>query len=95
MFGERLKDLRALANMSQCELSKKLNVSQSSITKWENGLADPTSKVLIAMADFFDVSIDYLVGREDDFGIIRSGSPSSVLSFTEDEKRLLSNFRAM
>ena len=64
MFCERLIELRIEKGIGQIELSKELNVSKWIISLWENGLREPKLSNLVAMAQFFDVSIDYLVGLE-------------------------------
>ncbi len=66
VFGERLKELRQEKGIGQVELSECLNMSKGIISLWENGLREPTMSSLIALADYFDVSIDYLAGRKDD-----------------------------
>ena len=63
IFGKRLKDLRLEKNLSQKELAKQINVGKSIISGWEIGENNPTLPSLIAIADFFDVSIDYLARR--------------------------------
>lgn len=65
-FAENHKDLRAESEISQSRLAKKMNVSQSLISLWENGLREPTLSNLVALADIFDVSLDYLAGRDTD-----------------------------
>lgn len=64
VFGERLKELRRENGIGQVELAKKINVSKGIISFWENGLREPTMSNLISLADFFGVTLDYLVGRE-------------------------------
>ena len=64
MFCERLKDLRIEKGVGQIELSKAINVSKGIISLWENGLREPKLSNLIALAQFFEVSMDYLVGLE-------------------------------
>ncbi len=64
VFGERLKELRQENGIGQVELAKKINVSKGIISFWENGLREPTMSNLISLADFFGVTLDYLVGRE-------------------------------
>ena len=71
-FADTSKYLRAEANLTQIELAKKLGISKACISMIEIGKNEPTAKTLIAYADFFGCSIDYLVGREDDFGVIKS-----------------------
>ncbi|MDR3262995.1 MAG: helix-turn-helix domain-containing protein [Clostridiales bacterium] len=62
-FGERLKELRTERNIGQVELSKAISVSKGIISLWENGLREPTLSSLIALAEFFNVTLDELVGR--------------------------------
>lgn len=64
VFGERLKELRQEMGVGQVEVACKIKVSKGIISLWENGLREPTMTNLIALADFFDVTIDYLVGRD-------------------------------
>ena len=59
----KLKELRNIHHMKQQELAEALNVSQQSISRYENGKHYPDLPALIVIADFFDVPIDYLVGR--------------------------------
>lgn len=68
MFKDIIKDLRESQEMSQYELAKALQVSQSAIAKWELGKTEPTASALIALSKFFDVSTDYLLELEDEFG---------------------------
>ena len=64
IFRERLKELRTEKGVGQVELAKALNVSKGIISFWENGLREPKLSNLIVMAQYFEVSIDYLVGLE-------------------------------
>lgn len=64
VFGERLKELRREKGIVQVELAKSLNVSKGIISLWENNEREPTMSSLIAIATYFKVSIDYLVGLE-------------------------------
>lgn len=61
----RLKLLRKQKHMSQLSLAMKLNTTQMSIIRYETGKREPDLKTLILIADFFDVSIDYLLERTD------------------------------
>lgn len=63
MFSERLKKLRTEKHLSQKELAEKLEMSQQAIAKWENNQTTPNPEMLVRIADFFDVSADYLLGR--------------------------------
>lgn len=64
-FGKRLKDLRLDNGLGQEELAKNIHVSKGIISLWENGLREPCLSSLIAVAKYFEVSIDYLAGLID------------------------------
>ena len=64
-FCKRLKELRLEKEIGQIALAKQLSVSKGIISLWENGLREPTLSNLIALAKFFEVSLDYLLGRTD------------------------------
>ena len=72
MIGDRIRGLRTSHRLSQTELSKLLHVSQQTITKWENGKAEPSSGALAKLAEYFDVSADYLLGSD------KTSEPKSV-----------------
>lgn len=59
----RLKLLREKKNISQLKLAVDLNMNQNSISRYENGQRQADYQTLIAFADYFDVSIDYLLER--------------------------------
>ena len=90
---ERIKELRENLRLSQQDVAERIGTSQRNIGRWENAENDISSYFLIKLADFFGCTIDYLVGREDDFGNVTAGAPSSDLS--EDEKKVLSLFKRM
>lgn len=61
----RLKELRMEKGVSQQKLADALSISQPSINKYENHNIEPEIALLTKIADYFDTSIDYLVGRTD------------------------------
>ena len=61
----RLKELREKRRISQAFLGMELGMSQNTISRYETGAREPSRKDLIAIADYFHVSIDYLLGRTD------------------------------
>ena len=65
VFGSKLKELRTEKGIGQVELAKALNLSKGIISLWENGLREPKLSNLILLAQYFQVSIDYLAGIED------------------------------
>ncbi|NHM28897.1 helix-turn-helix domain-containing protein [Desulfofundulus sp. TPOSR] len=66
IFGKRLRELREKKNLSQEALGKLFHLSQSMIAHYEAGRKQPSQQTLRQMADFFGVSIDYLLGRTND-----------------------------
>ncbi len=66
MFGYKLKYLREQDGLSQSQLAKNLNVQTSTISNWENNRGEPTFDKLKEIADYFTVSIDYLLDYTDD-----------------------------
>lgn len=61
----RLKELRKTKNISQLKLAMDLGMNQNSISRYETGERQADYETLIAFADYFNVSIDYLLGRTD------------------------------
>lgn len=66
LIHERLKSLRLQKGTTQKEIAEKIGVSPVSVQRFEYGTVRPSLEKLIALADFFGVSLDYLVGRSDD-----------------------------
>ncbi len=59
----RLKELREKRGMSQVRLAIELDLNQNTISRYESGAREADYRTLIAIADYFDVSLDYLLGR--------------------------------
>jgi transcriptional regulator with XRE-family HTH domain len=68
-FGERLRELRNQAKVTQKQLSIDLNISERGIQSYELNEKKPGLDALISLADYFNVSLDYLVGRSDNSNI--------------------------
>ena len=64
-FGKNLKELRLEMCVSRKELANKLNVSERLVAYWESGQRECNFDTLIAIADIFSISTDYLLGRTD------------------------------
>lgn len=64
-FAQKLKELRTEANLSLEKLGKLVGISSSALCNWENNISDISSDNLIALAKFFGVTTDYLLGLED------------------------------
>ena len=61
MLSEKIRALRKRTGLSQEEFAEKLDVSRQAVSKWELGSAVPTADKLVDIADFFGVSLDYLM----------------------------------
>ncbi len=64
-FAERLKELRLEKGISLVALSKEVKFSDATLSRWENGISDVSGAGLVALAKFFGVTTDYLLGLED------------------------------
>ena len=62
-FGERIRKLREEAGFNQPQFAQLLNVKTATINRYENDVREPEYATLIQIADFFNVSTDYLLGR--------------------------------
>lgn len=75
---ERLKALRKSKGLSMKELGRLFGLSESTISLYESGKRQPDNETILKIADFFDVSVDYLLGREE----------KETPSYTEEERKL-------
>lgn len=93
---KRLRELRLEHNLTQKELAKNIGSTDKNIWAYEKGNATPPADVLISYAKFFNVTVDYLLGLEDDFGA-KSYNVSSVDSpqLTSEERQLVEDFRKL
>ena len=81
MFADKLKELRNKEGISQSALGKALNMSQQGIAKWETGSTSPNPEMLRKIADYFNVSVDYLLGKTD----IKNPRPKNEDKITFDD----------
>ena len=65
IFQKRLREERKILGLTQRELAKRLAITQPSYIRYENGSSEPSLECLVKLADLFDVSVDYLLGRTD------------------------------
>lgn len=64
IFKERLRELRKSKNMTQKQIAKILHCSNTTISNYEAGNNEPSFSILLVLSDYFNVSVDYLLGRE-------------------------------
>ena len=93
-IGNKIKELRTEHNLTQKELADALKVSKACISMIEIGKNDPTANTLLKYADFFQCSTDYLLGREDNRGVIHIYPQTDKLdSLSADEQKLIDLIR--
>ena len=81
MFAEKLKELRFFKKLTQADFAKIIGVSQQTVASWENQRSFPNLEMLNNIADYFAVSADYLLGRnETDLGNILSDEQLDLLN---------------
>lgn len=66
MFGEKLKELRKSKKLTQEDIAKKFNVNPATVSAWEVGKAQPSYDILVELANYFDVTTDYLLNYTQD-----------------------------
>ena len=101
MFSERLKSLRIQHNLTQKQIAEFLGTSQPSYQNWEKGTRKPSRNTIQKLADFFNVSTDYLLGKTDfpdldleididnaiDNSVAYDGTP-----ITDNDREIIKNF---
>ncbi len=89
------KELRKEKKLTQTELAKRLEIDQTTVSKWELGKALPDTAMLIKLSEFFDVSTDYLLSRSNYYypdKILQDKSGTTTTSdslFSSEELRIL------
>lgn len=81
-FSERLRQLRTARDLSQMEFAKQIKISKSSVNMYERGEREPGLETLEKIADYFNVDMDYLLGKAD--VVRRSSWPSFPLNDFSD-----------
>ena len=89
----KISEIRKEKGISQKELAKLLNISPGNLCEWEKGRIEPNIFALKRLADIFGCSVDYLIGREDDLGIVKIVDSNNSLNAKERE--LVDNYRKL
>ena len=72
---KRIRDLRVDRDLTQQQLAEQLNISQATYSRYENGNLDVPSSVLIKLSEFYNVSIDYILGQTNNSKRINGKQP--------------------
>ncbi len=86
-----IKELRKERNLTQLELAVYLGIDQTTVSKWELNKALPDTLMLIQLAEFFDVSIDYLLARTTYY----FPDEIELRNFSDEEKQVIGNYRLL
>lgn len=93
-FGDRLRALRTGKGLSQMDFAKQIRISKSSVNMYERGEREPNFETLETIADYFNVDMDYLLGKADT--IRRSPVPESArFALTTSEHEMVQKFRKL
>ena len=92
MFAQRLKELREETNLTQSEVAKQCNLSCQCISSLEMGTRNPTGSTIIALADLFGVTSDYLLGRSDEFD---KPLRENAIQYSAEEQKLIQDYRGL
>lgn len=92
-FTETLKSLILQSGKQQIALCHEMNISKQKLSNWKSGYTEPNLHDLILLANYFQCSIDYLLGLEDDFGniVIKNEAPQ----LSAEELQILEAYREL
>ena len=93
-FGEKIKDLRKEKTLTQKEMAQALSITVSTLSHWECDYQEPSFKDVVMLANYFDVSTDYLLGKSDDFGNI-SVKTETAPAHPKESQELLDIFDSL
>lgn len=103
-LGKKIKELREINNKTQLDVAKYLDVTYQTIYKYEKDIAIPPADAIVKLAEYFNVTTDYLLGRtdkpnekniEDEKLIIAARSDVDLSELTEDEQKYILDFIKM
>ena len=93
-FGERLRILRTRKGLSQLDFAKQIKISKSAVNMYERGEREPSFEVLETIADYFNVDLDYLLGKTDCENRNRI-VVESHFEITDNERTMIEKFRKL
>lgn len=90
-FAPRLQSLRKTKNLSQQQLADSIGVTKSTISRIESASRAASIEIVYELADYFDVSLDFIVGRSDDINTPKG----NVASLSKEEELIIKNYRML
>lgn len=94
LFSQRLRALRVQFRLTQQEVADKLNIHRTTYTKYETGVVTPDQQGLVELAEMFDVTVDYLLGRENAPHMVAQ-QEENTLQLSLQEQQLLQIYRQL
>lgn len=97
-ISEILRNLRKENGLTQVQLAERLQIGQATIACYENGKREPTIDNLIAYADYFECTLDFLAGRTDDLGNVvvnAEKTENGAATLSSEERNILKKYRAL
>lgn len=91
MYGKIIRELREEKGWTQTELAKRIGTTQKNISKYELEFLDLSTELLLKLSQIFSVSTDFILGQENDFGVVIQTAPDNKLN--ELEEKVLSIVR--
>ena len=92
-ISKKIKDLRLEKGLKQKDVASAINIATNTLSQFENNKGRPSLEVLSLLADFFEVSVDYLIGREDDFGNVVVQNAGDIKNLSLNEEELLEAYK--
>lgn len=94
-FANILKELREESGLSLKKVAAAVGASDAAVCKWEAGHAEPKVGYLIKLSELFDCSVDFLVGKTDEFSARTDMRIHAVVHPSKDEQKLLAAYRKL
>lgn len=95
LFGDRLKSLRNNRGLSQMDFAKQIGISKSAVNMYERGEREPSFEILETIADYFNVDLDYLIGKSEIPNRSQVQAPAPSPALAPEEEELLRKYRAL
>lgn len=92
-FPDRLRELRINSGYTQKELAQKCQIAQSCVAMLEKGRSEASVSTLITLSNEFEVSLEYLLGLEDDFG--DKAAKKMLPRLNAEEQKIIEDYRAL
>lgn len=83
-LGDRLKELRKENGLTQSDLGRILNLGKTTISMYENGNSTPNDEIKLKICDYFNISLDYLLGKSSTRNYSQNNNIENIKTFAKD-----------